>query len=141
MACSCAVQRAGFSYLHALPPQAMEQATCPGRTFRNRSPTFVYLGVGRPEPPRTDKEREVTAAPPARPRPAGPCPFLQEPLSATECTGHRHAEEHTVSAGRWARLQNYIFGGKAETGPSLCLLSHTRGNAWKTQTAQLAVRA
>lgn len=53
MACSCSLQRAGFSYLQALPPQAMEQAMCPGMTCRKRSPTFVYFGVGRPVLPRT----------------------------------------------------------------------------------------
>ena len=56
MACSCSLHRAGFSYLHDLPPHAMEQATCPGMTWRKRSPTFVYFGVGRPELPRTCKE-------------------------------------------------------------------------------------
>lgn len=56
MACSCSLQRAGFSYLQALPPHAMEHAMCPGMTCRKRSPTFVYFGVGRPELPTTGKE-------------------------------------------------------------------------------------
>jgi len=49
MACSCSPQRAGLSYLQALPPHAREQAMWPGITCRKRSPTFVYFGVGRPE--------------------------------------------------------------------------------------------
>lgn len=59
MACSCSLQRAGFSYLHALPPHAMEQAMCPGMTCRKRSPTFVYFGAGRPEFPRTYKVEKI----------------------------------------------------------------------------------
>ena len=59
MACSCSLQRAGFSYLQALPPHATEQATCPGITCRSRSPTFVYFGVGRPGFPRMYTEGKI----------------------------------------------------------------------------------
>lgn len=59
MACSCSLQRAGFSYLHALPPHAIEHAMCPGMTCRKRSPTFVYFGVGRSEFSKIYKESKV----------------------------------------------------------------------------------
>lgn len=46
MACSSSLQRDGFSYLQALPPQAMEHCMWPGMTCLRVSPILVYFAVG-----------------------------------------------------------------------------------------------
>lgn len=58
-ACSCSLHRAGFSYLQARPPHAIEHCIWPGITWRRRSPTFVYFAVGRLDLPVTQWQHKI----------------------------------------------------------------------------------
>lgn len=59
MACSWSLHRAGFSYLQARPPHAIEHCMWPGMTWRRCSPTLVYFAVGRLELPGTQGKTDL----------------------------------------------------------------------------------